>query len=52
MDLHALLGDDADSLLSYTSKGIAKEDLHVPGPDFLDRCLGADRPHACRCCAT
>ena len=39
MDLHALLGDDADSLLSHTSKGIAKEDLHLPGPDFLDRCL-------------
>ncbi len=39
MDLHALLGDDADSLLNHTSKGIAKEDLHLPGPDFLDRCL-------------
>ncbi len=39
MDLHSLLGDDADSLLNHTSKGIAKEDLHLPGPDFLDRCL-------------
>jgi fructose-bisphosphate aldolase, class I len=39
VDLHALLGDDADSLLSHTSKGIAKEDLHLPGPDFIDRCL-------------
>ena len=39
MDLHALLGDDADGLLNHTSKGIAKEDLHLPGPDFLDRCL-------------
>jgi class I fructose-bisphosphate aldolase len=39
VDLHDLLGDDADGLLSHTSKGIAKEDLHLPGPDFLDRCL-------------
>jgi len=39
VDLHALLGDDADVLLNHTSKGIVKEDLHVPGPDFIDRCL-------------
>jgi class I fructose-bisphosphate aldolase len=39
VDLHDLLGDDADGLLNHTSKGIAKEDLHLPGPDFLDRCL-------------
>ena len=39
MDLHALLGDDADDLLNHTSKGIPKEDLHLPGPDFVDRCL-------------
>jgi fructose-bisphosphate aldolase, class I len=40
VDLHALLGDDADSLLTHASKGIVKEDLHLPGPDFLDRCFG------------
>ena len=39
MDLHALLGDDADGLLNHTSKGIVKEDLHLPGPDFIDRCM-------------
>jgi class I fructose-bisphosphate aldolase len=39
VDLHALLGDDADGLLNHTSKGIVKEDLHLPGPDFLDRCM-------------
>ena len=39
MDLHTLLGDDADDLLNHTSKGIVKEDLHAPGPDFIDRCL-------------
>jgi class I fructose-bisphosphate aldolase len=32
-----LLGDKADSLLSYTCKGIPKETLHIPGPDFVDR---------------
>jgi len=39
VDLHALLGDDADDLLNHTSKGIVKEDLHAPGADFIDRCL-------------
>jgi class I fructose-bisphosphate aldolase len=39
VDLHALLGDDADDLLNHTSKGIVKEDLHAPGPDFIDRCM-------------
>ncbi len=37
MDIQALLGDDADSLLSHTCKGVPKEDLTLPGPDFLDR---------------
>jgi len=31
------LGDEADSLLSHVCKGIPKEMLHVPGPDFIDR---------------
>jgi class I fructose-bisphosphate aldolase len=39
MDLQQLLGDEADSLLSYTSKGIPKEDLVLPGGDFVDRVL-------------
>jgi class I fructose-bisphosphate aldolase len=37
VDIAALLGDDADSLLSYVSKGISRDELTVPGPDFLDR---------------
>ena len=37
MDLAALLGDEASSLLDHESKGIAKEDLHLPGPDFVSR---------------
>ena len=30
------LGDDADGLLNYTSRTIAKETLHLPGPTFVD----------------
>jgi len=37
MDIQAMLGDEADSLLTYDAKGIPKEDLHLPGPDFVDR---------------
>jgi class I fructose-bisphosphate aldolase len=37
LDIQALLGDEADSLLSHESKGIPKEDLHLPGPDFVQR---------------
>ena len=36
-DLHALLGDDADALLSYTAKAFPAENLTLPGPDYLDR---------------
>ncbi len=32
-----LLGKDADSLLTYKSKTISKDQLHLPGPDFVDR---------------
>ena len=31
------LGDEADSLLSYTCKGIPKEQLTLPGPDHVER---------------
>ncbi len=31
------LGDDAKSVLGYQCKGIPKEMLHLPGPDFIDR---------------
>src|SRR4051794_2031239 len=32
-----LLGDKADYLLNFKSPKIAKDRLHVPGPDFVDR---------------
>ena len=45
MDLHNLLGDDAEDLLSYACKGIPREDLILPGADFVDRVLvETDRP--------
>jgi len=36
-DIVSLLGGEAEQLLGHTSKGIAKEDLILPGPDFIDR---------------
>src|SRR5476649_2762825 len=32
-----LLGDKADSLLNFKNPKIAKDRLHVPGPDFVGR---------------
>jgi len=34
------LGDEAESLLSHTCKGIRKEQLILPGPDHVDRAWG------------
>jgi fructose-bisphosphate aldolase, class I len=33
----SVIGDKADSLLKFSSPKIAKDRLHVPGPDFVDR---------------
>jgi fructose-bisphosphate aldolase, class I len=39
-----MLGGDARSLLDHKAKGIPKENLHLPGPDFVDRVwAGSDR---------
>jgi class I fructose-bisphosphate aldolase len=35
--LEELLGDDADTLLKHECKTIDKANLHLPGPDFIDR---------------
>ena len=32
-----LLGDDAQTLLEHRSQTISASDLHLPGPDFIDR---------------
>ncbi len=40
-----LLGGEAETLLQHTSSTISKEQLHLPGPDFLDRTwMNSDRP--------
>ena len=44
MDIEGLLGDEAESLLAHESKTIPREDLSLPGPDFVDRVMaGTDR---------
>jgi class I fructose-bisphosphate aldolase len=39
VDIQSLLGAEADSLLTHEAKGIPKEDLSLPGPDYIDRVL-------------
>ena len=38
--IEQLLGKDADSLLIHSCKTIAKEHLHLPGADFVERMFG------------
>jgi class I fructose-bisphosphate aldolase len=43
-EIEQLLGPDGKSLLEHQCKTIAKELLHIPGPDFLDRVfISSDR---------
>lgn len=41
MDIQSLLGDEAESLLTHTSKTIAKEHLTLPGPRMVDEVFAA-----------
>src|SRR5882762_2262387 len=42
--IQSFLGAKAESLLGFHSPKIAKERLHLPGPDFIDRVwAGSDR---------
>ncbi len=44
-DIAALLGDEAQDLLEHQCKTVPKEQLHLPGPDFVDRVwVNSDRP--------
>ena len=36
-NIQALLGDDAENLLTYQCRTIPKQQLHLPGPDYIDR---------------
>ncbi|HDS01705.1 MAG TPA: class I fructose-bisphosphate aldolase [candidate division Zixibacteria bacterium] len=43
-NIKKLLGED-ESLLDYKCKGIPRDRLHLPGPDFVDRVVyNSDRP--------
>jgi class I fructose-bisphosphate aldolase len=35
-----ILGPEADKLLGYRARGIPRESLHLPGPDYVDRLFG------------
>jgi class I fructose-bisphosphate aldolase len=40
-DIERLLGNSAETLLTHESKTISKNDLHLPGSDFVDRIFAA-----------
>src|SRR5436309_2870269 len=43
--LEQILGQDAESLLRHQCKTIPKENIHLPGPDYVERIYGgSDRP--------
>ena len=45
MTTEQILGADAAGLLQHQSKTIPKENIHLPGPDYVERIYGAsDRP--------
>jgi fructose-bisphosphate aldolase, class I len=45
IDVAELLGDEAESLLGHECKGITREELTLPGADFIDRTfVQTDRP--------
>jgi class I fructose-bisphosphate aldolase len=41
VDIQSLLGDEAESLLTHESKGIPRDDLSLPGADYVDRVFSA-----------
>ncbi|MDN3520315.1 class I fructose-bisphosphate aldolase [Halomonas ramblicola] len=46
-DIAKLLGDQAESLLTHECRGLPREQLHLPGPDFVDRVVAdSDRSPA------
>ena len=46
-DIERILGDEAEALLSYRCQGIDRDQLHLPGPDYVSRVLAdSDRSNA------
>ena len=41
INIEKLLGKDAEYLLNHNCQTVAKEQLHLPGPDFIDRVHGS-----------
>lgn len=39
--LEEIIGPDAENLMAYECKGISKELLHLPGPDYVDRVVAS-----------
>ena len=39
MDIQSLLGEEAESLLTHTCKGVPRDTIMLPGPDFIDRAM-------------
>lgn len=45
--INKILGDEAKTLLEHKCETIKKENLHLPGPDFIDRVVSqTDRPNS------
>jgi fructose-bisphosphate aldolase, class I len=43
--IETLLGNEAESLLTHTCKGVTADELTLPGPDYIDRVfVETDRP--------
>lgn len=36
-DIASLLGAEAETLLTHTCTGLPKENMHIPGPDYIER---------------
>jgi fructose-bisphosphate aldolase, class I len=49
-DIQALLGNEAENLLGHQCKGLPREMMHLPGPDYVDRVmlLGDRKPSVLR----
>jgi len=44
-EIEKLLGKESNDLLNHTCKTVPKDQLHLPGPDFIDRVwVDSDRP--------
>jgi len=47
INIESLLGSEAETLLSHTATAIPKENLHLPGPDYIERVMmNSDRSPA------